>query len=178
MSIELQRLAIRSYDIVYHFTDLTTEEDVMSVTTGTGCKYYCYQQEKLLWFQNQISDITIQYKETVHLEPEQEKGTELLEKLSDLQEKGASVQTQMVKHVQQGKLWDVTKDILRDCQQYLNGLDHLICPKICCNILKTTGAGPGVAVSNTEVRFRGVEVARIQSSEPVDRSHWAPRDSA
>ena len=39
-------------------------------TTETGCKYYCYAQEKFRWFQNQISDITIQYKETVHLKPE------------------------------------------------------------------------------------------------------------
>ena len=63
LSIELQRLAIRSQDVVYYFTDLTTEEDVMRVTFEPGCKYYCYEQEKLLWFQNQISDITIQYKE-------------------------------------------------------------------------------------------------------------------
>ena len=58
LSIELQRLAIRSQDVVYYFTDLTTEEDVTRVTTEPGCKYYCYEQN-----QNQISDITIQYKE-------------------------------------------------------------------------------------------------------------------
>ena len=46
------------------------EEDVIHVTTETGCKYYCYAQEKFLLFQNQICDITIQYKETVHLKPE------------------------------------------------------------------------------------------------------------
>ena len=78
------------------------EEDVMHVyTTETDCKYYCYAQEKFLWFQNQMSDITIQYKETVHLKPEREKGSEFPEKLSGLQEKAASVQTQMVTHVQQ-----------------------------------------------------------------------------
>ena len=88
------------------------EEGVMHVyTTETGCKYYCYAQEKFLWFQNQISDITIQYRETVHLKPEREKGSEFPEKLSGLQEKAASVQTQMVTHVRQQKLWDVTKDI-------------------------------------------------------------------
>ena len=56
-------------------------------------------------------DITIQYKETVHLKPEREKGSEFPEKLSGLQEKAASLQTQMVMHVRQQKLWDVTKDI-------------------------------------------------------------------
>ena len=49
-----------------------------------------------------------------------------------------------------------------ECQHYLNGLDHEY-PKICCNILKTTDAGPGVSVSNIEVHFRDVKIARIQS---------------
>ena len=175
LSLELQRLAIRSHDVVYYFTDLTMEEDV---ATETGCKYCCYEQEKLTWFQNQITDVIIQYKEAVHLEAEQKIGSELLEKLSGLQKKAASVQAQLLTHVQQGKLWDVTKDILSDCQQYLSGLDHLRCPKICCNILKTTDAGPGVGVSNIEVRFRDVEIARIQSSERVNRIHRAPGDPA
>ena len=47
--------------------------------------------------------------------------------------------------------------ISSECPHYLNGLDHMIC----CNILKTTDAGPGVSVSNTEVRFRDVEIAQI-----------------
>ena len=55
------------------FSDLKMEEDVTYVTTETGCKYYCYAQEKFLLFQNQICVITIQYKETVHLKPEREK---------------------------------------------------------------------------------------------------------
>ena len=49
------------------------------------------------------------------------------------------------------------------------------CPKICCNILKTTDAGPGVGISNIEARFRDVEIARIHSSDRVNR---APGDSA
>ena len=54
--------------------------------------------------------------------------------------------------------------ISSECPHYLNGLDHYEYPKICCNILKTTDAGPGVSVSNIEVRFRDVEIAQIQSS--------------
>lgn len=115
LSIELQRLAICSHDVVYYFTDLTMEEDVMRVKTETGCKYFCYEQEKLISFQNQISYITIQYKEAVHLQSEQEIGSELLETLSGLRKTAESVQTQMLAHTRQGKLWDVTKDILSDC---------------------------------------------------------------
>ena len=41
LSIQLQRLAIRSHDVVYYFTNLTVEEDVMRVTTEAGCKKFC-----------------------------------------------------------------------------------------------------------------------------------------
>lgn len=91
------------------------EEDVMRVKTERGCKYFCYEQEQLISFQNQISYITIQYKEAVHLQSEQEIGSELLETLSGLRKTVESVQTQMLAHTRQGKLWDVTKDIFRDC---------------------------------------------------------------
>lgn len=124
------------------------EEDVMRITTETGCKYYCYAQEKLLWFQNKISDFTIQYKQTVHLEPEQKKGSKLLEKLSCRPSGKGSITTDA-----NGNACTTTKVvgcnqgyISSECQHYLNGLDHEY-PKICSNILKTTDAGPGVCVS-------------------------------
>lgn len=93
------------------------EEDVMRVKTERGCKYFCQEQEQLISFQNQISYmyITIQYKEAVHLQSEQEIGSELLETLSGLRKTAESVQTQMLAHTRQGKLWDVTKDLLSDC---------------------------------------------------------------
>ena len=84
LSKEMQKLAIRSHDAVYYFTDLTIEEDIMLVTTEKGCKHYCYEQEKLIWFQNQISNITIQYQEAVHLLSEQEIGSKSLENLYNL----------------------------------------------------------------------------------------------
>ena len=48
----------------------------------------------------------------------------------------------------------------------------------CYNILKTTDAGSGVSVTNVEVRFGDIEIARLQSSECVNRIHRAPGDSA
>ena len=42
---------------------------------------------------------------------------------------------------------------------------------------QATDAGPGVGVSNLEVRFRDIEIARIHSSDRVNRIHRAPGDS-
>ena len=46
-----------------------------------------------------------------------------------------------------------------------------------CNVLKTTDAGPGVGVSNTEVCLRDIEIARFHSSDRVNHIHKAPDDS-
>jgi hypothetical protein len=180
LSIDLQRLAIRSHDVVYYFTDLTMEEDVLQVTADTVCKHFSYEQDKLIWFQTQINNITIQEREREadYLESEQEIRSELVEKLSEISEMAASVQMEMVTHAQQGKLWDEIRDILRECQKYLSSLGQFRCPKICCSILKTTDAGPGVGISNIEVRFRDIEMARMQSSDRVNRIHHGPGDSA
>ena len=51
-------------------------------------------------------------------------------------------------------------------------------PRTCCSILKTTDAGPGVGITNTEVRLRDAEIPCIHSSDRVNRIHRAPGDSA
>lgn len=50
---------------------------------------------------------------------------------------------------------------------------------MCCDVLKATDAGPGVGVSNIEVRFRcrDVETSIMHSSDRVNRIHRAPGDS-
>jgi len=50
---------------------------------------------------------------------------------------------------------------------------------MCCSILKTTAdVGPGGGITNTEVCFRDAEIARIHSSDRVNRIYRAPGDSA
>ena len=111
-------------------------------------------------------------------ESEQTLGDELIEDLIGIKEKAASVQRDMVSYVRQKKLWDVMSDLLSDCHKYLSKLEHLQLPKMCCSILKATDAGPGVGITNVEVRFRDAEISRIHSSDRVNRIHRAPGDSA
>jgi len=70
------------------------------------------------------------------------------------------------------------EDLLSECSQYLSKTDCLNPPRMCCSILKTTDAGPGVGITNTEVRFRDAEIAHIHSSDRVNRIHRTPGDSA
>jgi hypothetical protein len=63
------------------------------------------------------------------------------------------------------------------CSELLSKMKSLELTPLSCNVLKTTDAGPGVGVSNTEVRFRDIEIATIHSSDRVNRIHRAPGDS-
>ena len=52
-------------------------------------------------------------------------------------------------------------------------------PKICCNTLKTTDAGPGVSVSNFEVCFlEMLKLHEYNHQSMFNRNHQAPGDSA
>ena len=107
-----------------------------------------------------------------------EVAAELLEHLSCIKTKAASIQTEIVHRIELEELWDVMDELLNSCKRYLRKLDHLQIPALCCSILKATDAGPGVGVSNTEVRFRDAEIARIHASDRVNRIHRSPGDSA
>ena len=80
--------------------------------------------------------------------------------------------------VKQEKLWNTMEDLLSECSQYLSKINCLNPPRMCCSILKTTDAGAGLGITNTEVRFKKAEITRIHSSDCVNRIHRAPRNSA
>ena len=88
------------------------------------------EQDKLIWFQTQIENITIQDREVNYFESEQEIRSELVTKLSETKEKVASAKMEMLSHTQQEQLWDKIKDILSKCQEYLISVGRLRCPKI------------------------------------------------
>jgi hypothetical protein len=72
------------------------------------------------------------------------------------------------------KLWEKLENISNNCSEILLRIERLQLPPMCCDVLKATDAGPGVGVSNIEVRFRDVETARMHSSDRVNCIH---RDS-
>ena len=75
------------------------------------------------------------------------------------------------------KLYEKEEDVSNDCKELCHTIERLQLTPWCCNVLKATDAGPGVGVSNLEVRFRDIEIARIHSSDRVNRIHRAPGDS-
>lgn len=111
-------------------------------------------------------------------ESEETLANELLEKLVSIKENAASLQRDVIIYVKQEKLWNTVDDLLSECSQYLRKIDCLHPSRTCCSILKTTDAGHGEGITNTEVRFRDAEIARIHSSDRVNRIRRSSGDSA
>ena len=104
-------------------------------------------------------------------------GNGLDSKFLGVQEKTRSCKQSYCELIRENELWEKLENISKNCFDILLKIEKLQLPKMCCNILKATDAGPGVGVSNTEVRFRDVEIARMHSSHLVNRIHRAPGDS-
>ena len=74
-------------------------------------------------------------------------------------------------------LWATTNSTLTSCQKALEHIKSINLPTVRSDVLKLTDAGLGVGCSNTEVKFRDVEIARIHNSARVNRIHRARDDS-
>ena len=72
---------------------------------------------------------------------------------------------------------DLLKSVLLSCQRILALLNELQLPKLkprCCDL---TDAGPGVGVTNYEVKFRAAEICRMFDSDYWVRVHRSQGDS-
>jgi hypothetical protein len=68
-------------------------------------------------------------------------------------------------------------ELKSQCGNLLDILNELNLPKVKPEIAYLTDAGPGVGVSNVEVRFRDTELARLWNSDYRVRVHRSRGDS-
>ena len=111
--------------------------------------------------------------------PEQEKtiGNNRENSIVRIQEKAAFYKQGCCELIRGNELWDKLENLSNTCSEILKEIQKSQILNMCCDILKATDAGPGVCVSNVEVRFRDVEIARMHFSDRVNRIHCAPGDS-
>ena len=175
----LNKFVCRIHDMLFYFANITMKEDVQSETTEPSCQYRQYGEEKLNWLLQQSEGAVLSWREEKEEIPDCKRkiGNELENKILGVQEKTRSCKRSYCELIRENELWEKLENISKDCFDILLRIEKLQLPKMCCNILKATDAGPGVGVSNTEVRFRDVEIARMHSSDLVNRIHRAPGDS-
>ena len=69
-------------------------------------------------------------------------------------------------------LWEHQEKAVNLCHAAIAFINSLKLPPLCDHILQATDAGPGVGVTNIEVKYRDIEMSRINSW-----THRASHDS-
>eukprot|EP00794_Sanderia_malayensis_P003753 gene3753-4275_t len=75
------------------------------------------------------------------------------------------------------EIWIVIKGVLQSCSQFINNIAAFL-PKLKSRILEFTDGGPGVGVSNHDVKLRCAEIILLTNADYYIRHHLASGDSS
>ena len=179
-SIQLRAFPSRMHDILFYFTDMTNQEDLDCMTDNSSCKFRSYEEMKLAWLEKQIILAENQFREehapntSTHESNAVEK---LFKDISTTKSKIADALKCFKGKEKREHLIRTYNVITASCKFLLTSIDQIDLTPVFPIIFKETDAGPGVGVSNIEVRYRDVKLARMQNSCLVSRAHHAPHDS-
>ncbi|XP_065130789.1 uncharacterized protein [Paramisgurnus dabryanus] len=175
---DVRKLFCRTRDATKYFLDTAMEADVKCVTEGPDCPFRSYTNLQLKSFKQQLEQGTqdwFQVKDSLSA-AYVALGSEVISQVSGVvtavENAVATLASSSKKNV-----WDCYKPLIKACQDLLKHLDITPMPMVCPQIIELTDAGPGVGVSNFEVRFRAAEKIRIHSTDLLCRIHRAREDS-
>ena len=150
----------------------------MCVTASPGCTFKAYEMKKLRWLKMQLSEAASLFQE------EKGKlinakdiaiGKELLGHINGIHKLNDKVDGDTTENA--NCLWAHLEKVNVLCKTAITFIGSLQLPPLCDYILQATDAGPGVGVSNVEVKYRDVEMSRINEWMHMNRIHRAPHDS-
>ena len=172
----MRKVSSRLHDNLYLFTDMSEKDDVQKVSRAHNCPYRSYEHLRLVKVKNAVHEIhnTFNNDETISTAEKESLQAlnlnNLLDKISDLEKRLSD------KNVT--ALWGGHQECTALCNGVLQQLHDLGLPYDVKPIwADLTDAGPGVGISNFEVRFRDAEMARMWNSDYRIRVHRSRNDS-
>lgn len=118
--------------------------------------------KKLNWLETQLSEVVSslqEEKKKVTNANDIAIVTELLGLVNNIQELNDSMDRNTAENA--NRLWEHTKKVDDHCKAAATFIGSLQLPPLCDFILQAIDAGPGVGVSNVEVKYRDIEMSRI-----------------
>ncbi|XP_070580686.1 uncharacterized protein [Ptychodera flava] len=169
----LKTFCAQIHDSLFYFKDTTMKDDVACVTSNQDCVFRDYEHKRLRWLCCQLTQAVERWRENHADDNERLDG--LLESVEELI-KDAECLIEQFRTIDRDSLWSRFTGLVTASNAVLQRLKFVQSP---CygNILKATDAGPGVGITNFEVRFRDAEIVRIHGSDHMTRLHRAPGDS-
>lgn len=177
-SLSFCSLCAKVKDNVSYFIQTTMEEDVSCVTDKVNCPFKQYEKKRIEHLSKALSkarDIwETEMKNDVD-RAEIAKANELIGCMSTFTESLENAITQLEANSGE-RLWQVFEGLINDNIILKKISEFNLAPLKPC-ILELTDGGPGVGVSNFEVRFRDAEIALLHNSDRRARLHRATNDS-
>jgi hypothetical protein len=179
-SIPFRKLCAVLKDNVGYFIQTNMKEDVLCVTGEPECCFMLYEQKRIQHLLHSFQKAKeIWELEKVHVEPaEILLGNELT---------GVDIIIQLTEGLQKAlddlqiksgdSLWNTYEELTNLGNKLLQKISEYKLAPVKPNILELTDGGPGVGVSNFEVRFRDAEIAMLHKSDRRTRIHRATNDS-
>jgi hypothetical protein len=167
------------HDYSYQYYDMTTEEDLENLVAevdNENQRYSDYEHKRLQFSNDKLkftldkvieveNDFTVQEKAlfgaSIRLVVEN-----MLSKLNDIPE-----------NINNASLKELCIQQKESCSTVLHIIDDLKCSPVKPRVIYLTDAGPGVGVSNFEVKFRDIELARMYNSDYRVRVNRSRGDS-
>ncbi|CAH3131899.1 unnamed protein product, partial [Pocillopora meandrina] len=157
---------------VFEQSPISPPNDVMCVTSDINCQFKEYEMKKLKWLKNQLSEAVSIF----HEEKETLIHHEVASIINDIQEVNDDID-KTSSTLSANTIWEHQEKAVNLCDTAIAFINSLKLPPLCDHILQATDAGPGVGVTNIEVKYRDIEMSRINSWTHVNRIHRAPHDS-
>ena len=173
----LHGIAVHIRDKTVHFQQQTINEDLLSVTEDEMCVHRTYEIGRLSSFHIHLSDCekrlrTYTFENTVY---EVERAKCLFEAIQKTTNK-----VKETKQVLDSKdILDITslyEILLEECSSLIQTVCRLKLPATKPRVLELTDAGPGVGISNKDVKFRAAEKVMIDNLDFYSRVHRATGD--
>eukprot|EP00112_Aurelia_sp_Birch-Aquarium-sp1_P004821 Seg1546.11 transcript_id=Seg1546.11/GoldUCD/mRNA.D3Y31 product="hypothetical protein" protein_id=Seg1546.11/GoldUCD/D3Y31 len=166
-------------DNLHYFLDQLVESDMLLVSGKPECIFRKYEMEKLQKLKNRILAVKERFMGNQGKFCEME--TQILKSLSDELDNVSVKIDEISLHLVSGlagadiTVRDVADNIL-SCLVIIKDRSQI--PKLKSRIIDLTDAGPGVGITNREVRFRTIQEVRIAQYDYYIRHHLAPGDSS
>lgn len=177
-SLGFRKCCARLHDDLFLYYDMTESDDLNKITEEHNCKFYAYEKQRAGHLKLRLEKI-LQLSEVTEMS-EHNKSLlacrviptikDILNAIDEVANSDAPVDTA------ESRVQSVLK-VSRPCKQGLEIVSDLCLPPVKPRWADLTDAGPGVGVSNYEVRFRDAELARIHNSDYRVRCHRSRGDS-
>ena len=174
-------LSCLSIPRIFLLVETTVKEDVQTVKTLQSCRFLKYEVERSSHLLVNLADILTALNDIlINVAPPQDRtlGNEVADKIGTLKEQ----LEQLLLNLKDGnvgdEIWPQYKEFVSVIDSIHRLIDSFHLPSLCDDILDLTDAGPGVGVSNVQVRYRDAEIARLHKSKRRNRIHRARHNSS